>query len=74
MVVYRPERLAVARRNRGFTRAFVSARIDRSISVITKYERGECYPSVDVLARLAQVYDCPVDYFFCGVVGYDQAA
>ncbi|MGW5743830.1 helix-turn-helix domain-containing protein [Amycolatopsis sp. NPDC003861] len=57
-------RLRDERTAAGLTPEHLAIRIDRSVFAVHSYERGAANPSVAVLARLADVLDCPTDALF----------
>lgn len=52
-LLFSGSRLRQARQSRGVTREVLAGQIDRSVSVIRKYEAGEAVPSTVVVGRLA---------------------
>ena len=50
------------RTQKGLSQADVANGIDVSTTVYARYERGEREPSIEMLLRLSQFFDAPVDY------------
>lgn len=50
------------RKSRGLTQKDFGARVGLSKAVVSKYESGMGYPSLDVLARIALYFGVTTDY------------
>ncbi len=50
------------RTQKGLSQADVAKGIDVSTTVYARYERGEREPSIEMLLRLSQFFDAPVDH------------
>lgn len=55
-------RLKDLRKEKGLTQSQVAQEIFVSRESITKYENNEKTPSVEILCRLADFYDCTTDF------------
>ena len=55
------QRLVALRSEKGLTQAELAIEIEISNKVISKWERGICVPSVEVLLRLAEFYNMSLD-------------
>lgn len=59
--------LAKLRKKMGMTQKEVAERLDCSQVSIGKYERGEREPSIDMLKKMAKLFDVNVDYLIGNV-------
>lgn len=59
--------LRARRQAAGLRREHVAIAIDRSVPSIAGYERSEVNPSVEALARIADLLGCRIDDFFADV-------
>lgn len=59
-----PSRLTLARERRGLTRAALGRALDVTPRSISRWELGEVQPMPAVLARMAEVLELPVSFFF----------
>ena len=50
------------RTQKGLSQADVANGIDVSTTVYARYERGEREPSIEMLLRLSQFFDAPIDH------------
>lgn len=57
-----PEKLRSLRSTFGLSQREVANSLNLSSSIISSYETGERTPSVEVLIRLATLYQCSTDY------------
>ena len=55
-------RLQFLRKNRGLTQKEVAARLEMNPNTIAKYESNLLTPSVEVLIKLALIYNSSTDY------------
>ena len=62
MIMGLPERLKDMRAKLKLSQREVANILDVSPSVISAYEAGERTPSVEILLRLADLYQCNTDY------------
>jgi len=56
------ERFAGLRKERGFTQDVLAIRLGVTPQAISKWERGNSYPDIDLLCTIAQVLDCSIDH------------
>jgi putative transcription factor len=57
-------RIRVTRKRRGFTRAVLAERVERTVGAISQFERGRSLPRFETLERLALALDVPIRDFF----------
>ena len=55
------ENLKQLRKGAGKTQDNLAEFLDISISAVSKWERGECYPDIELLPKIAAFYDVTVD-------------
>ena len=58
------ERLAEARKEKGFTQAELARRLGVTAQAVSKWERGNAYPDIELLDGISTVLDCSIDYLF----------
>ena len=58
------ERLAEARKEKGFTQAELARRLGVTAQAVSKWERGNAYPDIELLDGIFRVLDCSPDYLF----------
>jgi len=58
------ERLAEARKEKGFTQAELARRLGVTAQAVSKWERGNAYPDIELLDGISTVLDCSLDYLF----------
>ena len=56
------KKLAELRKDKGLSQTQLAKQLDTSISVISRYERGEMTPSIANAKRLAELLDTTVGY------------
>lgn len=56
------KRLADARKKNGLTQAAVASKLDIESNTVSGYESGYRSPSAEILLKLAELYNVPVDY------------
>ncbi|MDX8359800.1 helix-turn-helix transcriptional regulator [Cytobacillus sp. IB215316] len=56
------ERLRTARENKGFTLKEVGEILQLTFSGVSKFERGERKPSIEILEKFATTYNVTLDY------------
>ncbi len=56
------KRIAELRKEKKLSQTELAKQLDTSVSVISRYERGEMTPSVDTAKRLANLLDTTVGY------------
>lgn len=62
MIMGLPERLKEMRTKLSLSQREIADALDLSPSVVSAYETGERTPSVEILLRLADLYQCSTDY------------
>jgi len=62
--IFAAERLLLARHRRGLNKTQLAKRVGVTASTITAFERADREPPSETVARLAEVLDFPVDFFF----------
>ena len=60
------ERLAKARKDKGFTQSDVAEKINVSFQAVSLWERGETTPEIDKLVDIASLYQVSVDWLLTG--------
>jgi len=63
MSAFVPERLALARRLRGYTKRFVAKEVEVSEAALTYWERGRSAPQGEAVRKLARVLAVPEAFF-----------
>ena len=58
------ERLAEARKEKGFTQAELAHRLGVTAQAVSKWERGNAYPDIELLDGIFRVLNCSPDYLF----------
>ena len=58
------ENLIKLRKQHGLTQLELSSKISYSDKAISRWEKGEVTPSIEVLEKLSEIYDVPCTYFF----------
>ena len=58
------ERLAEARKEKGFTQAELAKRLGVTAQAVSKWERGNAYPDIELLDGIFRVLECSPDYLF----------
>lgn len=61
--LFDPERLKLARQMAGFQKKDLAEALDLTPAAITQYEQGQTRPRPAVMASLALVLGCPIEYF-----------
>ncbi len=56
------ERIKLLRKERGWSQGELAEQIGADARQISRYENGHITPSVEVLVKLAEVFDVSVDY------------
>lgn len=59
-----PVNLVKLRKQNNLTQIELSQKINYSDKAISRWEKGEVMPSVEILSKLAEVYQVPIEYFF----------
>ncbi len=60
------ERLANARKEKGFTQSDVAEKLNVSFQAVSLWERGETTPEIDKLADIASLYQVSLDWLLTG--------
>lgn len=60
------ERLAKARKDRGFTQSDVAEELNISFQAVSLWERGETTPEIDKLVDIASLYQVSLDWLLTG--------
>jgi len=60
---FNPNRLAVARKRRGYTKTELARKLGVTLRTVTAYESGDSSPGEDILAKMETVLDFPADFF-----------
>ena len=60
------ERLAKARKDKGFTQSDVAEKLNISFQAVSLWERGETTPEIDKLADIAALYQVSLDWLLTG--------
>lgn len=63
------ERIRALRKQRGWTQARLSERLNLDDTTISAYERGVSRPDVGILRALAAAFEVPIDYLVAGSWG-----
>jgi transcriptional regulator with XRE-family HTH domain len=58
------ERIKNIRNKKNFTLRFVGESLNVDYSHISKIERGDRTPSIELLENMAELFDVPLSYFF----------
>lgn len=58
-------RIKLLREEFGYTQQDLANRLDSSKSVIGLYENGTRKPSMEVLIKLSEIFNCSIDYLLC---------
>lgn len=62
------QRLAEARKSKGFTQAQVAEKLDISFQAVSSWERGESTPEIDKLVEIAKLYEISLDWLLTGKI------
>lgn len=60
------ERLAKARKEKGFTQSDVAEKLNVSFQAVSLWERGETAPEIDKLVDIASLYQVSIDWLLTG--------
>lgn len=60
------ERMAKARKDKGFTQNDVAERLNVSFQAVSLWERGETTPEIDKLVEIASLYQVSLDWLLTG--------
>jgi flagellar biosynthesis component FlhA len=56
------ERLAAARKDKGYTQDELSIKLGVTPQAVSKWERGMGYPDLEILYYISEILDCSIDY------------
>ena len=56
------KRLNRVRKSRGFTAQQMADQLCMRLRSYRNYENGDCFPSLDVLVKIADILQVPIDY------------
>ena len=68
------QRIALLRRQAGWSQAELAARMGISASAVGMYEQGRREPSVDALVTLAELFGVSTDYLLTGKITLPREA
>ena len=57
-----PERLRELRRKKGYSQERLARKIDADLQRVSKYERGVIWPTLEILVKIASVFEVSIDY------------
>ncbi len=57
-----PERLRELRKRSGFSQEKLGIKIGADLQRVSKYERGVIWPTLEILVRIASVFEVSIDY------------
>jgi transcriptional regulator with XRE-family HTH domain len=57
-----PFKLKELRKNRGWSQGQLAKKIDADLQRISKYERGVIWPTMELMVKLAKVFDVSIDF------------
>lgn len=57
-----PDKLRVLRKSKGWSQGQLAKKINADLQRVSKYERGVIWPTMELMARLAKVFNVSVDY------------
>ena len=63
-IVHLLSRLRIARNEKGFTQKQLANKLGVTEQAISKYERGICFPDIEILDNIPQILKCSLDYLF----------
>ena len=58
-------RIKQLREENNWTQLELSQKMDCAMSSIAMYEKGDRKPSMEVLIKLSEIFDCSIDYLLC---------
>ncbi|WP_197662161.1 FHIPEP family type III secretion protein [Mobilitalea sibirica] len=56
------ERLAIARKEKGYTQEDLATRLGVTPQAVSKWERGNGYPDIELLCYIGEILNCSIDY------------
>jgi transcriptional regulator with XRE-family HTH domain len=57
-----PDKLRVLRKSKGWSQGQLAKKINADLQRVSKYERGVIWPTMELMVRLAKVFEVSVDY------------
>ena len=60
-----PDRLKELREDIGYTQDYVAEKLSVTRQTISAYEKGISEPTLSNLVKLADLYNCSIDYLLC---------
>lgn len=57
-----PAKLKELRKNKGWSQGQLAKKIDADLQRISKYERGLIWPTMELMVKLAKVFDVSIDF------------
>lgn len=57
-----PEKLRILRKNKGWSQGQLGQKIGADLQRVSKYERGVMLPTMELMVRIAKVFDVSVDF------------
>ena len=58
-------RIKQLRKENEWTQLELSQKLNCALSSIAMYEKGERKPSLEILIRLSEIFNCSIDYLLC---------
>lgn len=58
-------RIKKLREENGITQEDLAKKLEMSKGIISLYEKDERKPSLEVLLKLSEIFDCSIDYILC---------
>lgn len=67
-------RIKQLREENSWTQLELSQKMNCAMSSIAMYEKGDRKPSMEVLLKLSEIFDCSIDYLLCktDIRNYDK--
>ena len=57
-----PAKLKELRKNKGWSQGQLAKKIDADLQRISKYERGVIWPTMELMVKLAKIFDVSIDF------------
>lgn len=58
-------RIKLLREEQGLTQQELADKLDGAKSTIAMYEKGDRKPSLEILVKLSEIFNCSIDYILC---------
>ena len=58
-------RIKMLREELGMTQQELADKLEGAKSTIAMYEKGDRKPSLEVLVKLSEIFNCSIDYILC---------